>query len=182
MDKSKPEKIVENIIVDEFSFLVDEFVFSRVKAKSDRYAAIAKFANKNCLIKIYYEFREAYFNVVICRLVDGDTLPDPDWWSVHKGVCYNSLSLEDVVRVVSPKDEMHPIYEYGDDSPYHDEKNGLRNYIAKFASNLKKYGTPFFNGDFSLFPALDEIVIARVEEWNKQFPVRKAEKGEVCRF
>ena len=79
MDKSKPEKIVENIIVDEFSFLVDEFGFSRVKVKSDRYVA-----------------------------------------------------------------------------------------IAKFACNLKKYGTPFFNGDFSLFPALDEIVIARVEEWKKQ--------------
>ena len=34
--------------------------------------------------------------------------------------------------------------------------------------NLKKYGKPFFNGDFSLFPALDEIVVARVEEWKKQ--------------
>ena len=45
MDKSKPEKIVENIIVDEFSFLVDEFGFLRVKAKSDRYVAIAKFAS-----------------------------------------------------------------------------------------------------------------------------------------
>ncbi len=44
MDKSKPEKIVEKMIVEDFSFLVDEFGFSRVKAKSDRYVAIAKFA------------------------------------------------------------------------------------------------------------------------------------------
>lgn len=79
MDNSKPEKIVEKMIVEEFSFLVDEFGFSRVKVKSDRYVA-----------------------------------------------------------------------------------------IAKFASNLKKNGTPFFNGDFSLFPTLDEIVITRVEEWKKQ--------------
>lgn len=178
MDNSKPEKIVENIIVDEFSFLVDEFGFSRVKAKNDRYVAIAKFANKNCLIEIYYEFREAYFNVVICRLVDGKVVPTPSSFSIQKGAILNNHSLNDVLELLSPNNVMQPIYEYGDDSPYHDEKNGLRNYIAKFASNLKKYGTPFFNGDFSLFPALDEIVVARVEEWNKQFPVRKAEKGE----
>ena len=168
MDKSKPEKIVENIIVEEFSFLVDEFGFSRVKIKSDRYVAIAKFINKYCAITVKYEYRDAYFNVIISRLVDGKVVPTPSSFTIHKGTILNNHSLNDILKLLSPANVMLPIYEYGADSPYHDKKNGLRNYIAKFACNLKKYGTPFFNGDFSLFPALDEIVIARVEEWKKQ--------------
>ncbi len=54
-------------------------------------------------------------------------------------------------------------------SACYDEKKGLRNYIAKLACNLKKFGPPFFSGDFSLFPSLDKIVIARVMEWNKEW-------------
>lgn len=159
------KNIVEKIIVEEFSFLMEQYDFSRVKINSDKYAAKAKFINKYCAITIKYEYREAYLFIVISRLIEGKEVPNPDCCSIHKGVALNNHSLDDLLP---PEDEMQPTYEYGMDSPYHDKKNGLRNYIAKFADNLKKYGKPFFNGDFSLFPALDEIVVARVEEWKKQ--------------
>ncbi len=163
------KNIIENMIADSFSFLITQFDFFHVKMKSDRYEAKTRFVNKYCAITITYEYRDAYFNVVISKLVDGNIIPSPSSFLIHKGTILYNHSLNDILELLSPDDVMLPIYEYGEDSPYHDEKNGFEKYIAKYADNLKKYGPPFFKGDFSLFPLLDEIVVARIEEWNKRW-------------
>lgn len=163
------KNVVENMIVEKFSFLTEQFGFFRVKMKNDGYETKVRYINKYCAITIKYEYRDAYFNVIISRLVDGKVVPTPSSFTIHKGTILNNHSLNDILKLLSPANVMLPIYEYGADSPYQDERNGFQNYIAKFADNLKKYGIPFFNGDFSLFPLLDEMVIARIEEWNKRW-------------
>lgn len=156
---------IENIINEEFYFLIENFTFSQVEFTCRDGSVTAKYVNNYCAVTINYEYREAFVFVVISRLVDGRILPNPSL--VHRGVIFNSHSLDDLVHLLAPKDAMQPAYSYGSDSPYYKDKDGLRLYVSKFANNLKKYGVPFFNGDFRLFDSLNEIVITRVEEYKR---------------
>lgn len=156
--KNSDKYVVRDIFLDEFSFLIEQYDFSLIKKEVDSWFTKVKYANKCCVITLFYEVKDFVFNVIISQLVDGKEVLHPGSFFIHEDDAFYEHSLHDVVDLLSPEDRA-----------CYDEKKGLRNYIAKLASNLKKFGPPFFSGDFSLFPSLDKIVIARVMEWNKEW-------------
>lgn len=156
--KNSDKYVVRDIILDEFSFLIEQYDFSLMKKEVDPWFTEVKYANKYCVITVYYEVREFYFNVIISELVDGREIHHPGAYFYHDGDVFYEHSLHDVVDLLSPKD-----------CACYDEKKGLRNYVARLSHNLKKFGLPFFHGDFSLFPSLDKIVVARILKLKREY-------------
>ena len=71
MKKKNSDKfVVRDIFLDEFSFLIEEYNFSLIKKEVDTWFTEVKYANKCCVITVYYEVKDFYFNVIISQLVD----------------------------------------------------------------------------------------------------------------
>jgi hypothetical protein len=78
MKKKNSDKfVVRDIFLDEFSFLIEEYNFSLIKKEVDTWFTEVKYANKCCVITVYYEVKDFYFNVIISQLVDGKEVHHP---------------------------------------------------------------------------------------------------------
>jgi hypothetical protein len=63
---------------------------------------------------------------------------------------------------------MKPAYEYGDESAYYDEENGLRNYAGEFATRLKTFGRQLLSGDFTVLPRIEQIIKERARGLHRE--------------
>jgi len=127
------------------------------------------FQNETTALLVYFEWRDVYLTVQICRLVDGQVqqkwyAADPEW------TCF---PVEVLLTVRAPDYDQSPLlisqtYEdfSGDDAIMDD----VRNQLEIYAAALREYGGDIFRGDFSVFPQLEMILKQRIE-------ARKAEYG-----
>ena len=153
MKKKKLEQVFEQT----FDFLGKEYGFNTILSKREggEYYFIA--INSTTGIEIKYEFKEAFIQIVIYRLVDGKIVKNITN-AIKNNEPITGFSLEWVLALRNPEAQIKPAYEYEIESKYFDEENGLKNYVSIVAERLKEYASDILKGNFSVFDTLDMMV------------------------
>jgi len=162
MKKTELKRIFE----ESFGFLITDYGFILVSSKSESwgYKLVAK--NATTGIEIIDEFREAYIEIILYRLVGGEIINNVND-AIRNGEPILGFGLGWVIKLKNPDDQIKPVYEYGLKSPFYDENNGRKNYTEFVASKLKEYASDIISGDFSSFPTLDTMVKEYWKEYQK---------------
>jgi hypothetical protein len=162
MRKDTLKKLFEEL----FSFLTDDFNFKIIKSRDEDWGYSYLAVNDTTGIEINYEFTQAYVNIMVYKLIDGEIIKNTVQ-AIKNEDLINGFSLDLIVEVRNPKDLIKPAYQYGMESDFYKPKVGLKNYISLFAENLKKYAFDILNGDFSIFTQLDEIMKKKYKDYYK---------------
>lgn len=165
------KKAIEQIIIDEFSFLKNDCGFRLMNTVKESWGLELEFVNSTTGIILNYEFREAYLQVFIYKLVDGKIIKNPR--CINDATRLTGFCLDDILSLKNPRVIVKPAYEYGEQSEYFTTNNGMTTYIKKFAENLRDYASDLFKGDFSIFPELEKIVKKRAQEYRQKNPRSK---------
>jgi hypothetical protein len=160
MSKDSLEKLFE----ESFSFLIDDFNFKIIKSRDEDWGYSYEATNNTTGIEIVYEFTQAYVNIMIFKLINGEIIKNTVQAIRHDEII-NGFSMDLIVQIRNPKDLIKPAYQYGKDSDFYKPKVGLKNYVSLFVGNLKKYAFDVLNGDFSIFTQLDEIMKKKYKDY-----------------
>ena len=158
MNKKEYKLLFQNA----FKFLITDYNFKIISSKTDNWGIVIKAKNRTTGVKIIDEIREAYIQIVLYRLVDGEIVDNSS--SVINATNINNdepmlgFGLGWIIELKDPEAQLLPSYEYGEDSPFKDEENGKKNYVEFVAAKLIMYANDILNGDFSTFVALDKMV------------------------
>jgi len=153
------------IAQEQFKFLESEYSFSLSKCKKEDWGYELIYLNDTTGVKITYEYREAYVFIMLYQLIDGELRENPR--NIEDNTILHGYGLDDLISLRNSQALIKPAYEYGEQSEYYDQENGLSLYVAAFAGNLKAYAKDILNGDFTIFPDLDKIVKERVKKYNQ---------------
>ena len=156
-------KNFDEIARNQFSFLISDYGCRLMECKEENWGYNLLYLNDTTGVKITYEYREAYIFIVLYKLVNGRLVKNPG--CVDDDTELHGYGLDDIVNLRNPDAIIKPAYEYGDDSEYHDEQNGMTRYVSQFAKNLKQYGYDVLLGDFSIFEEIEKIVKKRAREY-----------------
>ena len=89
--KNSDKYVVRDIFLDEFSFLIEQYDFSLIKKEVDSWFTKVKYANKCCVITLYYEVKDFVFNVIISQLVDGKEVFHPVFFLFTRMMLFTSI-------------------------------------------------------------------------------------------
>ena len=153
MKKTELEKIFE----ETFGFLLTDYNFCKTLSKQEEWGYHFIATNSTTGIEIEYEFREAYIQIYVYKLVDGKIVKNVSN-AIKNNKPIMGFGLGWIIESVNPADRIKPAYEYGKESSFYDNENGLKNYADFVASKLKRYANDILRGDFSLFGDLDALV------------------------
>ena len=143
-----------------FAFLESEYRFHISDFAEDNYGGYVTYINveKEIAVKPHYEFASAFVFVFIYRLVEGQ-LRDNALPVTHDSQI-NCFDFNDVL----PEDrKMKSAFDYGEDSAYFNEQNGLQTYVSEFATRLEEHGQQLLTGDFSILPLVETIIKSRAD-------------------
>lgn len=149
-------KKLEHTFEKYFHYLEGEHGFKTMlsERKEWRYCFIAM--NLTTGIEIIYEFKEAYIQVILHKLINGEILHSITN-SIKNNTPITGFSLEWILALRNPKEQIKPAYNYPPNHQYY-KKDGLEKYVAMVAEKLKEYASDILNGDFSVFTTLDSMV------------------------
>ena len=164
MNKKEYKLLFENA----FRFLITDYSFKIISTKTDNWGISILAKNLTTGVEIIDEIREAYIQITLYRLI-GDEIVENTVSAIKNGESINGFELGWIIKLKNPDAQIKPAYEYGDGSPFHDEKNGKKNYVEFVAGKLKEYAGDILNGDFSSFGALDKMVKERYKERRKNY-------------
>jgi len=150
------EQRIEDIFEEAFYFLLTDYEFSLTRSKKENWGYELIAMNSCTGVEIIYEFREAFAQIILYKLVDGKIVKNMTN-AIRNNEPITGVSLEWIIAYKNPKARIKPTYEYGVESPFH-EKNGLKNYVLFVANGLKEYAGDVLNGDFSIFGILDVMI------------------------
>lgn len=160
MNKKNLRKIFE----ESFSFLNSEYAFNTVVSKKEDWGYFFEAVNPTTGIEVKYEFKEAHIQVNIYKLVDGKIVKNIAN-AIKNNESISGFSLEWIIAFKNPEAQVKPAYEYGKESEFYDDNNGLSNYVIFVAKKLKEYASEMLQGDFSVFGKLDEMVKKQYKEY-----------------
>jgi hypothetical protein len=156
-------KKFDQIAKAQFGFLIKDYDFKLIELREEEWGYDLTYLNNTTGVKIIYEYREAYIFIMLYKLLDGKLIENPR--NVKDDTILYGYSLDDIVDLQNAKANMKPAYEYGDESEYHDEKNGMMLYVSKFADNLKEFANEVLTGNFEIFKKVDKIVKDRARQY-----------------
>lgn len=157
------KKELEIIFEETFGFLLTDYNFCISFSKQEGWGYHLIATNSTTGIEIEYEFKEAFIQIYLYKLVDGKIVKNVSS-AIKNDEPIMGFGLGWIIQLVNPTDKIRPAYEYKEEPSFYDNKNGLRNYASFIASKLKRYASDILKGDFSLFGDLDTLV---KENYNK---------------
>ena len=160
MKKKESEQIFE----ETFDFLKNEYGFNTVLSKREDLGYYFTAINSTTGIEINYEFKEAFIQIVIYRLIDGKIVKNITN-AIKSNEPITGFSLEWILALRNPEAQIKPAYEYGIESPFYEKENGLKNYLSIVMERLKDYASDILEGDFSVFSTLDIMVKENYESY-----------------
>lgn len=140
-----------------FQFLIEDYHFGIISQSDEEWGHKMVLKNATTGVEIIYEVREAYINIMLYRLLNGEIRENTSS-AIRNNETINGFNLDYIVNIRNPNDLIRPAYEYGEYSEFHEENYGLYKYISKFSDNIKKHAEDILNGDFDLFNQLDKVV------------------------
>lgn len=150
----KSKKFAE-IAYKQFGFLRSKYNFKLVACNEEYWGYEIIYRNTTTGVKIIYSFQEAYISIVLYKLVNGALIKNPE--PIQKDSILYCHALDDIISHRWPV-----IYQYGEESRYHDKRNGLTYYVTAFSENLKYNASDVLRGDFTIFNKMDEMVKKRI--------------------
>jgi hypothetical protein len=111
------------------------------------------FQNEQAGLRVYFEWRDKYLAVQLCRLVDGKVdsyaeLLDSEW---------SCFSVEHLLAVYVPEYDLSSLWlpeEWKTEEVTMDE---IAQSLQKYADAIRLHGGDILRGDFSVFPQLDKV-------------------------
>jgi hypothetical protein len=140
--------------ITSFDFLWNSYGFVIKKDKKEDWGYTLEAVNKVAGIKVVYEYREAFVNVILYKLINGEIIENTNK-AILNNEKINGFSIDYIIKLLNPDDLEKPYYPKESEV---DEKNDLKFYVLKVAEKVKKYGTEILMGDFTLFDKLDTMV------------------------
>jgi hypothetical protein len=118
------------------------------------------FQNEDAAVRVYFEWRERYLSVQICRLVDGKVQRDPEsldseWTCFHVG---------DLLTIKVPEYDQSALQLPEEWKSEEATMAEIGQRMEKYADALRTGGGDILQGDFSVFPQLDKIAKQRAKE------------------
>lgn len=147
----------DDIFKNTFEFLIKDYCFRIISQSDEKSSYKMVLKNATTGVEIKYEVREAYINIMLYRLVNGE-IRENNSIAIRNNESINGFNLDYIVNLRSPNDLIRPAYEYGELSEFYEEEYGLFKYVTKFSENLKKHAGDILNGEFDLFNVLDKFV------------------------
>ncbi|WP_339061083.1 hypothetical protein [Tepidibacillus marianensis] len=163
------KKELEQVFEQTFDFLKDEYGFNTILSEREDWGYYFTAINSTTGIEIKYEFKEAFIQIVIYRLIDGKIVKNITS-AIKNNEPITGFSLEWILALKNPKAQIKPAYEYGIESKFYEKENGLKNYASIVAERLKEYASDILKGDFSVFSTLDIMV---KENYNSYYQNKK---------
>jgi hypothetical protein len=158
------KKSLEKIFEEAFSFLNSEYAFNTASSKKEDWGYYFTAVNPTTGIEIKYEFKEAYVQVIVYRLIDGKIVRN-----ITKAIKNNEpisgFSLEWIIALKNPEAQIKPAFDYGIESKFYDNNNGFKNYVEFVAKRLREYAAELLQGDFTSFSKLDEMVKKQYKDY-----------------
>jgi hypothetical protein len=151
------EKELEQVFEETFDFLKNEYGFNALLSKREDWGYYFTAINSTTGIEIKYEFREAFIQIVVYRLIDGEIVKNITN-AIKNNEPITGFSLEWILALKNPEAQIRPAYEYGIKSGFYEKESGLKNYASIVAERLKEYASDILKGDFSVFSILDRMV------------------------
>lgn len=148
------KNILKNTFINAFNFLWDEFQFVVISDKKEDWGYTMEAKNAVAGVRITYEYREAYANIMIYKLINGQIVENTTK-AILSNEKINGFSVDRVIAMLNPDDLQKPYY------PKQAEVNeecDLYNYLSEVASKTRKYAKDILAGDFSIFDKLDSKV------------------------
>ncbi len=151
------KKKLEQVFEQTFDFLKNEYGFNTILSEREDWGYYFTAINSTTGIEIQYEFKEAFIQIVIYRLIDGKIVKNITN-AIKNNEPITGFSLEWILALKNAEAQIKPAYEYGIESKYYEKENGLKNYASIVAERLKEYASDILKGDFSVFSTLDIMV------------------------
>lgn len=152
------------IVQEQFKFLVFQYDFRLCKCRKEDWGYELIYLSNTTGVKITYEYRNAYIFIMLYKLQNGEFRENPR--NIEVSTILHGYSLDDLISIRNPQALIRPAYEYGEQSRYYENPNGMALYIAEFAENLKNYAKDILKGNFTIFPELDKLVKERIKKFN----------------
>ena len=147
---------LDNMFKERFGFLFTDFRFKIISSKKENWGYKLVAANLTTGVEITYEFREAYIEVNLFKLIDGKIINNMQH-AMRNDDPMLGFGLGWVIMLKKPEARIKSAYEY--------EINFI-DYSLMVADRLKEYASDILNGDFSSFDALNTMV---KEYWKEYF-------------
>jgi predicted small secreted protein len=148
---------LEQVFKETFDFLKIDYGFSTILSKKEKWGYFFVAANATTGIEIKYEFKEAFIQIVIYRLVNGKIVKNITN-AIKNNEPITGFSLEWILALKNQEAQIKPVYEYGIKSTFYEKENGFKNYASIVAERLKEYASDILKGDFSVFDDLDIMI------------------------
>ena len=131
------------------------------------------YQNETTALRVYFEWRDIYLSVQICRLVDGQVQKESHAFNKE----WTSFEVEDLLTVRAPGFDQSPLLATRSWEDFKGEDailDDVRQKLEIYAVALREYGGDILRGDFSIFPQLDKLVKQKVKK-------RMAQNDEISR-
>ena len=111
-------------------------------------------------MRVYFEWRERYLSVQVCRLVDGKVQNDPESLDVE----WTCFHVEDLLTVVAPQYDQSELWLPNRWQGENVLMSEIGQRLEKYTDALRMHAGNVLRGDFVLFPQLDRIAKQRAKD------------------
>jgi len=136
------------IFKEAFGSILSDYNFRLVSNKKENWGYRFEAINPTTGIEVKYEFREAYIQVILYKLINGQIVRNT-MSAITNDDSIAGFSLEWIIALKKPEAQIKSAYDYG---------LNLNDYALIVAGRLREYGGDVLSGDFSSFGALDAMV------------------------
>lgn len=143
------------MILDTFSFLINEFEFRLLQSISNNYGIRIYYKNTTTGVEVNWEVREQRIFIMIIRLIDGEIPEYPIFFTSDSESYYYDLG--DVMKVKNGS-----FFDYGNLN-----NNDIESVLVNSAEYLKQYSQDLLNGNFDIVPHIETIINGRAERFMK---------------
>lgn len=143
------------VIARKFEFLKVLYGLHLVETKDESWGIKYKYIGETVGISILFEFREAYINVTIHRLRNGQIVPDV--YPFSRKTIVNNINLDFFVTHIDKGRTVKPLYDSSSD--YYGKENAFEIMATRTAKNLSDFCGGVLNGKFDIFEEVIPDVI-----------------------
>lgn len=134
-------------LVKKYGFVVDEKIY-------DVNEVGIIFKNDTLAISVIYEYRSAYLNITLHRLVGG--VIENDKYPFRYGVSLNNVGMDFIVKYKDESRLARSLYDAK--CEFKNKESSLEDIASLQSANLEEFCGEVLNGDFSLFAEVDNYI------------------------
>lgn len=153
------------ICEEELRSLLDEYGLTKARVVDPggyMYYTII-FQNETSALRVYFEWRDVYLSLQICRLVNGEVQEGLQPFNLE----WTSFAVEDLLTVRAPDYDQAPLLVSRSSEDFKGETailEEVRRELKIYAAALSAYGRDILEGDFTIFPQLDKLAKQKVKK------------------